>query len=134
MMQVTDFGNRDDRTERWLVDQPSVGCILVEREMSAGPVIVREVRGEDASQVPLAENDDMVQALAPHRTDEALRKGIRPRATRGGEEFLDPHTLYALPKRVPVDAVTIVQQIGGCGVVREGVHDLLGGPVGGGVL
>src|SRR5260370_29582349 len=101
MRQATDFGNRDDRAERWRVDRPSVGCILVEREVSADPVIVREVRGQDASQVPLAENDDMIQALAPQRTDEALRKGILPRAARGREEFLDPHTLYALTKRVP---------------------------------
>src|SRR2546421_11781494 len=33
-----------------------------------------------------------------------------------------------------VDLVTVAQEIGGRGVVREGVHDLLGGPVGGGVL
>jgi len=35
---------------------------------------------------------------------------------------------------VTVDLVTITQEIGGRGVVRERVHDLLGGPEGGGVL
>ena len=45
VMQATDFGNRDDRAESRRLDWPSVGCILVEREMSAGPVIVREVTG-----------------------------------------------------------------------------------------
>jgi hypothetical protein len=54
VMQATNFGNRDDRAERRWLDRPSVGCILVERQVSASPVIVREVRGEDASQVPLA--------------------------------------------------------------------------------
>jgi hypothetical protein len=39
-----------------------------------------------------------------------------------------------LPKRLTVDVVTIAQKIGRRGVVREGVDDLLGGPVGGGVL
>jgi hypothetical protein len=33
-----------------------------------------------------------------------------------------------------VDPVTITQEIGWCGVVREGVDDLLGYPVGGGAL
>ena len=33
-----------------------------------------------------------------------------------------------------VDLVTIAEEIGRRGVVREGVHDLLGGPGGGGVL
>src|SRR6266566_2142184 len=72
VMQATNFGNWDDRAERRWLDRPSVGCILVERQVSASPVIVREVRGEDASQVPLAENDDMVQTLAPDRADESL--------------------------------------------------------------
>ena len=39
-----------------------------------------------------------------------------------------------MPKLLAVDGVTITQEIGRRGVVREGVHDLLGGPVGGGVL
>jgi hypothetical protein len=44
---------------------PSIRSVLLEGKVSAGPVIVREVRREDSSKVTLAENDDMVQALAP---------------------------------------------------------------------
>ena len=76
VMQAPGLGNRDDRAELRRLNRPPVGCILVEREVSARPVIVREVRGEDASQMPLAENDDMVQALAPNRADDSLREGI----------------------------------------------------------
>jgi len=43
VMQATDFGNREDRAERWRLDRPSIGSVLLEREVSAGPVIVREV-------------------------------------------------------------------------------------------
>jgi len=51
MMQATDFGNLDDHAQaRWL-DWPSVGCVLVEREMGASLVIVREVAGQGAAQV-----------------------------------------------------------------------------------
>ena len=64
-MQTIDFGNREDRAERWRLDIPSIGSIFLEREVSAGSVIVREVRRQDSSKVTLAENDDMVQALAP---------------------------------------------------------------------
>ena len=49
MMQATDFGNGDDRAEPRRLGWPSVGCVLVEREMSAGPVIVGEVAGQDAA-------------------------------------------------------------------------------------
>jgi hypothetical protein len=64
-MQATNFGNRADRAERLWLDRPSIGSVLLEREVSAGPVIVREVRREDSSKVTLAENDEMVQALTP---------------------------------------------------------------------
>ena len=64
MMQAADFGNRDDRAEFWRLNWPSVGCILVERKVSAHPVIVREVAGQDAAQVAFAQNEDMVEALA----------------------------------------------------------------------
>jgi hypothetical protein len=36
-------------------------------------MIVREVCGQDASQMPLAKDDDMLQALASHRANESLR-------------------------------------------------------------
>jgi hypothetical protein len=84
--------------------------------------------------VAFAKNQNVIQTLAPDRADEPLREGILPRAMRRGDDFLDPHALHAVPKLLAVDLVTVAQEIGGCGVVREGVHDLLGGPVGGGVL
>jgi hypothetical protein len=49
VMQAPDFGNRDDGAALRRLDRPSVGCILVEREVRTGPMIVREVRGQDAS-------------------------------------------------------------------------------------
>jgi hypothetical protein len=134
VMQATDFANRDDRAELRRLDRASVRCILVEREMRARPMIVREVADEDVAEMPFAQDQNVIQTLAPDRTDKALREGILPRAVRSCEDFTDPHALHALPKRVPVHAVAIPEEIGGCGVVREGVHDLLGGPVGGGVL
>jgi len=76
----------------------------------------------------------MIQALASDRADEALREGILPRALGRCQDFVDPYALHALPEHVTVDRVAIAEEIGGRGVLREGVHDLLGGPVGGGVL
>ena len=74
----------------------------------------------------------MIQALASDRADEALREGVLPRALGRRHDFIDPHALYAVPEHVTVDRVAVAQEIGGRGVVREGVHDLLGGPGRGG--
>src|SRR2546427_3565836 len=90
MMRATDCGNLHDSARRGELDGPDIRRILVEREMRASPVIVREVRGQDASEMPLAENDSMVEALASHRADEPLREGILPRAVGRREDFVDP--------------------------------------------
>jgi len=84
--------------------------------------------------VSFAENENVIQTLAPDRTDEALGERILPGAVRRREDFGDPHALHSVPKLLAVDLVTVAQEIGRRGVVRESVHDLLGGPVGGGVL
>jgi hypothetical protein len=43
-------------------------------------------------------------------------------------------TRYPVPELLAVDLVTITQEIGRCGLVREGFHELLGGPGGSGML
>jgi hypothetical protein len=58
-MQATDFGSRHDRAHLGALDGSHVGRVLLEREVSAGAVIVSEVAAQDAAQVPLAENKDM---------------------------------------------------------------------------
>src|SRR6058998_931172 len=73
----------------------------------------------------------MIQTLAPDRTDEALGERVLPGAVRRREDFGDPHALHSVPELLAVDLVTVAQEIGRRG---ESVHDLLGGPVGGGVL
>ncbi len=65
MMEATHFGDLQDRARLPPLDRPPVGRILLEREVSAHAVIVREVTRHDATEVPLAENEDMVQTLAP---------------------------------------------------------------------
>ena len=45
-------------------------------------MIVGEVAGQDAAEVSLAEDEDMIQTLAPDRADEPLREGVLPRAVR----------------------------------------------------
>ncbi len=76
MMQAADFWSHDDRAHLGPLDGSHVGRVLLEREMSSRAVIVDEVAGQDAAQVPLAEHKDMVQTLTAHRADEPLREGV----------------------------------------------------------
>ena len=102
--------------------------------MSSRTVIVRKVTGQDSAQVPFAQDEDMLEALAPDRADEPLRERVLPGARGRRQDFADPHAPDSLPEHVTVDAVAIAEQIGWRGLVREGVDDPLGGPGRGGLL
>jgi hypothetical protein len=134
MMEATDFGKRHDPARLRPFDGPHVWRILVEREMGPGAVIVRNVRSQDATQVWLAQHENMVQTLAPDRADEPFREGVLPRTGRCSQDFPDAHALHAVPERVTVDVIAIAKEVGWPGVIREGVHDLLGRPLRGGML
>jgi hypothetical protein len=73
--------------------------------------------------VPVAENENVIQTLAPDRTDEAL--GERTGAVRRCKDFIDTHAPDPVPKLLAVDLVTIAEKIGGRGVVWKGL-DVLG--------
>src|SRR5438128_4022502 len=134
MVEATDFPNRDDSAEFRPLNSPAVGRILVEREVSTRPVVVREGASQGTAQVSFAKDEDVIQTLAPDGADQPLREGILPWAVRRRQDFTDAHALHALPEQVTVDRVAIAEEKGRRGVVREGVHDLLGGPVGSGVF
>jgi len=59
MMQTADFGHRDDSTTVGGLDRARIGCVLPKRQVRARPPIVGEVRVEQASEMPLAEDDDV---------------------------------------------------------------------------
>ena len=65
MVKATDFANLDDPAEFWLLNWPAVGRILAERQVGAGPVVVREVASQGTAEMLFAEDDDMIQTLAP---------------------------------------------------------------------
>jgi len=75
-------GLRQDRAQFRQLDGSLVGRILVERKMSSYAVIVREVAGQNAPQVPFVEDEDMVQTLAPGGANEPLPSPSPPAAGR----------------------------------------------------
>jgi hypothetical protein len=103
-------------------DRPPVRCIFGEGKVGSGAAIIREVASQDVTQVALAEDDDVVETLAPNRADQAFGEGILPWTSSGREDLLDPHPLHALTEGVTVDRVSVAED------------DLLSGPRRGGML
>ena len=72
MMQAADFGYLHDPTCLGDLDWSDVWRILVEGEMCASPMIVLEIACQDAAQVPLTKNENVIQTLQADRTDQAF--------------------------------------------------------------
>jgi hypothetical protein len=108
------------------------GASFVEREVRARLRVILEVASQDSAQVSFAQGENVVETLSPGRTDQALRERILPGAVRCRKNFLDPHALHAVAKLFAIHLVTVAQEIGRRGGVRERGDDLLGGPGGGG--
>ena len=78
MMQATDFRDGDDSSDAAMLNRAGVGAILVERKMRPGSMIVIDIRGQDAAQMALVEDQDVIQTFAANRTDYALYISVLP--------------------------------------------------------
>jgi hypothetical protein len=59
MVQAANFGDLDDPARLGALDGPPIRRILLEREVSSRPVIVRDVARQDAVQVAFAQDEDV---------------------------------------------------------------------------
>jgi hypothetical protein len=76
VVQAADFRTRHDAAGR--LDGSFHRRILAEREVRARPLVIRDVGPKDSTKMPLIEDDDVVQALAADRADDAFDVGILP--------------------------------------------------------
>jgi hypothetical protein len=96
MMQATHFADGHDLAQLRRLDRPLIRGILGEGKVGSGAVVIREIARQDATQVALAQDDDVVEAVAPDRSDQAFGEGILPRAPGSREDFSDLHPLGLL--------------------------------------
>ncbi len=61
--------------------------VLREAELHSTPMIVPAVSGEDLPEMRLVEDDDVIEAFSPDRTDQAFDVRILP-GTRGRGDHL----------------------------------------------
>lgn len=82
MVQATDFGNLHDLSALAPLDRPPIRRIFLEGKVRSCAVIVREVGSQQAAQVPFAQDEDVIETLAPDRADEPFREGVLPARLR----------------------------------------------------
>lgn len=98
--------------------------VLVQRKVSSHAVVVIRIELENSAQVAFAEHDDMVEALAANRADEAFDISVLPGRPGRDRAIADTHCGEALTDDVPIDAVAAAEQVFRCLLPRKGFGDL----------
>ena len=70
-------------------------------------MVIVKVIGQDPLQVHFSENDHVVKALAPDRSDHSFAVRILPRRTGCNDDFVNPSVLDAVSEVVSVEAIPV---------------------------
>ena len=133
-MQTAELRDGHDPPATWQLDFARSGAVATERQMRTHGVVVTEVSAKQASEMPLVEHNEMIEAFPADGADDALGEGILPGRVGRDEDLVHAHAVDSTVKGVAVDRVTIPEEIAWGRVVGERLDDLLGGPSGRGVV
>jgi hypothetical protein len=78
VVQATDLGRFDNLAPGRRGHGSRLRRVLAQRKMRSCPVVVGEVSSQNPPKMPLAEDDDVIEAFSSHGTDQALRVWILP--------------------------------------------------------
>src|SRR5215831_10473592 len=113
---------------RWL-DSSGVWAIHLKGKMGAKSVIVSDICREHPLEMPVVEDNDMIEYVATDTSNEPLAVGILPGTARGNFDFFDAHVLDVLLKMLTVDRVAVSQQVTWGRIPGKRLNDLLDGPL-----
>src|ERR1700736_3446472 len=96
--------------------------------MRAGPIVIVRIVFQNPAQMCLAENNDVIQALAPDRSDQPLGKAILP--WRGWCNWLisDAHGAKSACDNGAVDPIAIADEVARSLIPRKCLYDLAHNP------
>ena len=92
-------------------------------------IVIAHVGSKDPMQVCLAQGDDMIDALATDRPDQSFGEAVLPRRACGNRLVSDGHGPQPVFDDVPVDPVTIADQVSRSLIPRERLRDLACNPL-----
>ena len=74
--------------------------------------------------MPLAKDQNMIQALASKRPDQAFNIWVLPRRPRSNGAIANPHPSHSVGKGLSVCAIIVADQIAWCRLPRKCLDDL----------
>ncbi len=110
MMESPDLGERHDLSEISVMDRPPFRRVLLKRQMRPGAVVVARVIRNHAAEMPLVEDDYVVQTLSAQGANKSLRTNggsstteiseRSSRSPRSGDSIIDTSVEPLDPRRM----------------------------------
>src|SRR2546425_12583287 len=88
-------------------------------------MIIAKVTLENAAQMAVVENDQVIEALTTYASNHPFGVRIVPRASGSRPHFPNTHSLNSMLEVLPIDSISITNQIAGRLILRKGFNDLL---------
>jgi len=108
-----------DTPERGRVYFSGPGRVVVKRLMGPHRVVVGDVAMQEPAKMSLAQNHEVIQALAADGADHPLHERVLPGRSGGGRHLPDPHLGDAPGEDLAVDRVSITRIIGAPGLGHD---------------
>jgi len=134
VVETANFGQFHDCTHGGRLDRSWLGRVFAQRQMRSRFVVVGEEGSKNPMQMAFPEHDDVVEAFAANRADEAFSIRILPGRARRGEHLVDADGVDPTAKLLAIDAIAVADHVLGRSVLGKCLDDLLGGPLGTGVF
>src|SRR3954451_13105151 len=99
--------------------------------MCPGAVVILLVREQHMPQMPLAEHDHMIEALASDRADQSFSVTVLPRRSRRCRSVANAHRADTTRKCLAVEMVAITKEVVRHRLPPAGLADLPGDPFSG---
>jgi len=127
MVQTTHFANFNNVAFYGHLCSSRLRGVFAERQVSAPVMVIRRIQGKCAVQGAFAEDDHMIQTLAPNGADEPLHIGPLPGRAWRRQHLFDSRRFHLLNELMPENPISVAQQIARRFVPRKGLTKLLGG-------
>ncbi len=103
--------------------------IFVQGQVRARFIVIGGIRGQNPPKMPRTEDQNMIQAVTPQRSNQPFRIWVLPGRTRRYWSVSDPHRPNPSLEDWTVCAVIVAHQIGRCCLPRKGLDNLLRQPL-----
>src|SRR4029077_14523079 len=87
------------------------GRILLQRPMRSNAVVIGRIVFQNSAQMCLAQDDDVIQTLAPDRSDQPFGKAILPRRDWCGSLVPDAHGAQSARHDATIDPIPVPDHI-----------------------